>query len=458
MAPKRQAAPAAAVSTVSNDSKPIRPRADCSAYQMRVKKQKLEEAQAEIDKTAAEQEEEDAVLLKAKHSLKEKRRRAGGKVYGDVAETVKKFEVDRNQLRVAMDQPGNVLRPKRGRPFTLPSAVEKEMKEELEIRASLNRSANLMDVRVQMAAAASVHGDNYADVLPTEKTVRLMLRRRGLLCRKANVTDKARILCSKEAVQKTFETLKKLRQQHPQLNDRRRNGNLDETPNGSKRGEKFFDRTMFAITTRAVILKHRGKQTRTAAIDDGDNVISYVPFLLADGKILCEIYVVSGKHVSPEWTKLPSHRLPPEMACEFLPGINRDVFETGHVAIYTSESGSMTQELLKDIFDFTIIPCWRGEPGLRTGPLLCRMDAPKSHRINAAFAALLLEHDIHLLLLPHNSSTLLQPLDNGFNKWWRKHFKRIVANLISVSQNKAFVLDDELNLKPAQSDRSAHAQ
>ena len=129
--------------------------------------------------------------------------------------------------------------------------------------------------------------------------------------------------------------------------------------------------------------------------------------------------------------------------------IGVDVFERGEVAIYVSDSGSMNVELLCEIWEKTIIPRWRSLPGLEDGPLLCRMDAPKSHRVNATFAQLLLDNDIYLLLLPHNSSTLLQPLDNGFNKWWRNNFKRIVANLISVSQNRAFILDDALNVKPA---------
>ena len=182
-------------------------------------------------------------------------------------------------------------------------------------------------------------------------------------------------------------------------------------------------------------------------MDDDGHVISYVPFLLADGTVLCHIYIVAGKFVMEEWTKLPSSRLPADMACEFLPGLDLRVFERGNVAVYVSDSGSMTQVLLKEIFEFTIIPCWRAiEPN---GPLLCRMDAPKSHRVNAEFAELLIRENVRLLLLPHNSSTILQPLDNGFNKFWRRIFKRLVKNLISVSQNKNFVLDDMLNVRPA---------
>jgi hypothetical protein len=346
-----------------------------------------------------------------------------------------------------MELPGHEVRAKRGRPFTLHSAVEEEIAEEATIRASKNRAISFNDIRVQMAACAPP-GAGFNQVIPAESTVKLFLNRRGLLVRKANVTDKARILCSKEAVQKHFGDLKTLRAKHPLLQQRKRNGNLDETPNGSTRGEKFFERQMYAITSRSVIKQHKGKQTRVAAIDDGGNVVSYVPFILGDGEILCEIYVVSGKLIMDRWTKKPGSRLPPEMACEFLPGIELGIFERGNVAIYVSDSGSMTAELLRDVFQYTIIPCWRGVPGLASGPLLCRMDAPKQHRVNAEFAKLLLDNEIHLLMLPHNSSTLLQPLDNGFNKWWRKNFKRIVANLISVSQNRSFVLDDALNLRP----------
>jgi hypothetical protein len=343
-----------------------------------------------------------------------------------------------------MVQPGDILRPKRGRPTVLHSAQEEEIKEEAELRASRNRALNLQDVAVQMAGMAS-DSAGYPAVIPSEPTVKRLLERRGLLVRKANVTDKARIVCSKEEVMKYQAELRELREKEPDLKKRTTNANVDETPGGSTRGEKFFERQMFGITSAAVIRKQGGKQTRVAAIDDDGHVISFVPFLLGDGRLLCEIYIVSGKLVSDEWTKLPSTRLPADMACEFLPGIDLKVFERGNVAIYVSDSGSMTQELLKDIFEFTIIPCWRNlEP---TGPLLCRMDAPKSHRVNAEFAALLLRENVRLLLLPHNSSTLLQPLDNGFNKWWRRQFKRIVKNLISVSQNKNFYLDDMMNVK-----------
>jgi hypothetical protein len=428
---------------------PKRPRADSEHYQKRFKARKAAEAQAIIDEQLAEQAASDANLLSAKRSLKEKRRRNGGAKHGDIAETVAEFNVDRNQLRTAMKLPGHEVRPKRGRPFTIHAAVEEEIKEEAETRAYKNRAMSFQDVGVHMAACAASGGGGFADTLPSETTVRQFIHRRGLLVRKANVTNKARILCSVAEVNQAFNKLESLRKRMPQLAERRRNANMDETPGGSTQGEKFFDRQMFAITSKAVIQKQRGKQTRVAAIDDGGNVISCVPFLLADGTLACEIYIVSGKLVLPAWSALPSSRLPAEMACEFLPGINLDVFERGEVAIYVSDSGSMNAELLCEIWERTIIPRWRSLPGLEDGPLLCRMDAPKSHRVNATFAKLLLDNDIYLLLLPHNSSTLLQPLDNGFNKWWRKNFKRIVANLISVSQNKGFILDDALNVKPA---------
>jgi len=238
--PPKTAEAAAAVSSDSNDIKPIRPRADSSAYQARVKKQKLEEAQAEIDDAAAQQKVEDKALLRAKHSLKEKRRLAGGPVYGDIAQTVTKFGVDRNQMRVAMNQPGDELRPKRGRPFTLHSAVEEEIKAEAETRASKNRAMSVQDIAVHMAACAASGGEGFADTLPSETTVRQFIHRRGLLVRKANVTTKARILCSVAEVNKAFDKLESLRKRMPQLLERRRNANMDETPGGSTQGERVL--------------------------------------------------------------------------------------------------------------------------------------------------------------------------------------------------------------------------
>ena len=280
---KKRAASAAAPAPepVPSHVSPKRPRADSQHYQKRLKARKALEAQALIDEELSELAASDAQLLSAKRSLKEKRRRAGGAKYGDLAETVAEYEVDRNQLRTAMNLPGHEVRAKRGRPFTIHAAVEDEIAEEAETRATKNRAMSFQDVGVHMAACAASGGGGFADTLPSETTVRQFLRRRGLLVRKANVTNKARILCSVAEVNQAFNKLETLRKKMPQLAERRRNANMDETPGGSTQGEKFFDRQMFAITSKAVIQKQRGKQTRMAAIDDGGkNVISFVPFCL----------------------------------------------------------------------------------------------------------------------------------------------------------------------------------
>ena len=232
-----------------------RQRSDSSAFQKRVQKKHEAAAEAELAAAAEVQAADDAVLLQAKHSLKAVRRLAGGSKFGDIAATVAKWNVDRNQLRTAMEQSGDLLRPKRGRPFTLHSAQEEVIKDEAELRASKNRAMSLQDVGVHMAASAAAGGEGYADTLPSETTVRQFLHRRGLLVRKANMTTKARILCSVAEVDKTFDKLESLREKFPQLKERRRNANMDETPGGSTQGEKFFERQMYAITSQAVIKK-----------------------------------------------------------------------------------------------------------------------------------------------------------------------------------------------------------
>jgi hypothetical protein len=167
-----------------------RQRSDSSAFQKRVQKKHEAAAEAELAAAAEVQAADDAVLLQAKHSLKAVRRLAGGSKFGDIAATVAKYGVNRTQLRTAMEQPGDVLRPKRGRPFTLHSAVEEVIADEAETRAGKNRAMSMQDVGVHMAAAAAAGsgGEGFADTLPSETTVRQFLHRRGLLVRRERPT------------------------------------------------------------------------------------------------------------------------------------------------------------------------------------------------------------------------------------------------------------------------------
>lgn len=85
------------------------------------------------------------------------------------------------------------------------------------------------------------------------------------------------------------------------------------------------------------------------------------------------------------------------------------------VFVKACKNGTMNLSIFPLVLEEIVCKPWR----LRfpDGPLLLVMDAPKVHGVSddgsldAAVAAVLLRYSIELMTFPHNTSTLLQPLD-----------------------------------------------
>jgi hypothetical protein len=222
------------------------------------------------------------------------------------------------------------------------------------------------------------------------------------------------------------------------LRERRRHGNLDETPVGG-RGEKL-NRRLCALVTKNVLKKKRGASIRTEAISDGPEGMSYLPFTLADSTVLAKIFIVSADKMNPKWLAPPPQTL--NCCHEFLPRMPLDYFEKGDVAVYCTASGSMTTAVFEKMIMEVIVPQWRKI--VPSGPLCLHMDAPESHAMSRELAQFLKTNEIICNFFPHKTSTVLQPLDLFFNMKWRAKFREYVDALITVGQNTHAYLDDRL--------------
>jgi hypothetical protein len=80
-----------------------------------------------------------------------------------------------------------------------------------------------------------------------------------------------------------------------------------------------------------------------------------------------------------------------------------------------------------------VIPAMRRD--VPTGPLVIVMDAPSCHGRTTELRTFLSRHDVKLLLLPHNSSTLTQMLDIGWFLNWRDEYQATADALLEVSKS-----------------------
>jgi hypothetical protein len=222
------------------------------------------------------------------------------------------------------------------------------------------------------------------------------------------------------------------------LQERRRHGNLDETPLGG-RGEKL-NRRIYALVTKKVLQKRKGSVVRSEAIGDGNEVMSFIPFSIADGTVLVKLFLVAADKVNPKWTAPPPKSM--KDSHEFLPRMPLDYFTKGDIAIYATECGVMTTEVFEKALIDVIVPRWRIL--IPDGPLCLHMDAPEQHTMSPRLAAFLKEKEIICNFFPHKTSTALQPLDLLFNLKWRAKFRDYVDALITVAQNSHAYLNDRL--------------
>jgi hypothetical protein len=63
------------------------------------------------------------------------------------------------------------------------------------------------------------------------------------------------------------------------------------------------------------------------------------------------------------------------------------------------------------------------------------MDCPTCHGRTTELRSFLKLHDVKLLLLPHNSSTMTQMLDIGWFLYWRDEYQATADALLEVSKS-----------------------
>ena len=370
-------------------------------------------------------------------------------IRGDIATYAKNNDITADQLRVSLRSPYSLkARQKRGRPPKISKAQAHFVKVAVEERAEHDSCVTKEALGGMLGAVAASNQTAYsssggAAAVPSKQKVKQFMKRRGLIVASACETEMARIECvSRTIIKGSLDKFKKLQQKKPLLRERRRCGNLDETPDGN-RGEKL-NRRMYAITTKKVLKKKGFAQPRTAAIADGNYPMSYCPFQLADSTIVAELFIVATDNTNfATWLKKPPTGMK-SMHHEYLPGIALDFFDRQNIGIYASPGGVMTTEIFEKAIKEVIVPSWRRLDGLAEGPLCIVCDAPESHSMSPTLAAFLRDNDVCMHYLPHHTSHYLQPLDLGWNKAWRKAFRAVVDALITVAQNTQAYLDDKL--------------
>ena len=418
------------------------------AYIEAVQKEADAKAAAAVAKQAAKRKVVDDKIRSAKRSCLANRRLNGGTaVYGDVSAAAKEFGVEYRALRTALEQPGrdDVRAPVLGRPPNVTESQAHFAVQEVEKRAARSRSVTELVLSAALGAMAAdnnsaFNSGNGSSQTPSRRTMDRFKNARGLIKVIANETDKARLAAiSKPKVQAFFDRYHdKVLMKNIQLEERRRHGNLDETPL-SGRGEKL-SRRLYALVTKMVMARKKGAAIRTEAIGDGNEVMSFIPFSLADGTVLVKIFLVAADKVNPKWTAPPPRTM--KFGSEFLPRMPLDYFEKGDVAVYATECGVMTTEVFEKMLIDYIVPRWRSL--IPDGPLCLHMDAPEQHTMSPTLAAFLKEKKIICNFFPHKTSTALQPLDLLFNLKWRAKFRSYVDALITVAQNSHAFLDDKL--------------
>jgi hypothetical protein len=262
----------------------------------------------------------------------------------------------------------------------------------------------------------------------------------------ANETEKARLDgVSKLSIKSFFQRFKaKVLDPNPLLKERRRHINLDETPIGGRGEKRLGMRRMFALVTKKALKQKKGASIRTEAVLDGNEGVSYVPVTLADGRIICKIFIVAAENFHPKWIAAPHFKL--ATGHEFLPRMSLDYFTQDlDFAIYCSKSGVMTTDIFERMIMQIVVP--RARSIVPDGPLCLHMDAPESHAMSGTLARYLKGMNVITSFFPHKTSTVLQPLDLYYNMRWRGKFRDLVDALITVAQNSHAYLDDKMSVQ-----------
>ena len=213
-----------------------------------------------------------------------------------------------------------------------------------------------------------------------------------------------------------------------ELADPRRWVNIDETPN-CERGEKSGHKACVLVSADA--MKATGKApVRVRVLNDGNGPLTMVPALRADGVVPAVGFLTAGACLTPQAA---------QGEALLLPGVPADIFADGLKArIYETPCGSMNVATLELFLLDQVIPAMRKD--VPTGCLVVVLDAPRCHGRTTNLRNQLKKHQVCLLLLPHNSSTLTQALDVDWFKPWRAEYQAAADALLEVSKySEAFL-------------------
>jgi hypothetical protein len=327
----------------------LRTKKNIKAHSEKVKADTDAKLQAAIAKSKKKVDARDEIIRSAKRALLTARRlRNGGKAtHGDVQQFADEYKIKREELRTELNQPGLAqVRATAGRPPKVTEAQAHFVVKEVENRVRESRSMTRPAVASALGAMAHSNSDPFqttGGAAVPRRTMDRFCKHRGLTRATANETDKARLIgVSKKHISAYFERYKtKIQDPNlPHVLQRRRHGNLDETPQ-SGRGEKL-NRRLYALVTKKALKRLKGGAVRTEAIEDGYEGVSFVPFLLGDGTMLAKIFIVSAEKVNPKWTAPPPQGL--ATSHEFLPRMPLDYFTKGDIGVFANKCGVMTTE------------------------------------------------------------------------------------------------------------------
>jgi hypothetical protein len=294
----------------------LRSKKNIKAHSEKVKADTDARLQAAIAKSQKKVDARDEIIRSAKRALLTARRlRNGGKAkHGDVQQFADDYKIKREELRTALKQPGlTQVRATAGRPPKVTEAQAHFLVKEVESRVRESRAKTRPAVASALGAISHSNADPFQTTRGAavpRRTIDRFCKHRGLTRATANETDKARLIgVSKKHISGYFQRYKdKIQDPNlPHVLERRRHGNLDETPQ-SGRGEKL-NRRLYALVTKKALKRLKGGAVRTEAIEDGYEGVSFVPFLLGDGTMLAKIFIVSAEKVNPKWTAPPPQGL-----------------------------------------------------------------------------------------------------------------------------------------------------
>ncbi len=319
---------------------------------------------------------------------------------------------------------GGVNRP--GRPPNV-SDVDIEVLHTAATVASLQDDAMKAAALENLQHAASRRGKAFKtkssgkSIAPSsERRLSRRLKSAGIIKTVGIPTDHKRLKVSRATLEIHADEVDKLVKKYPCLKERKRWVNVDETPE-CERGEKQ-GRQCWVLTTRIAMKRKRGRAVRSRAMKDGNGPLTFVPALRGDGAVICTAFLSTGECANP-----------PLYNDELLPGLGNPFADPVTCRIFATKSGSMTQEVLEKFLTEMVVPAMRRD--VPEGPLAVVMDCPSCHGRTTELRSFLKRHDVKLLLLPHNSSTVTQMLDIGWFLNWRDEYQATADALLEVSKS-----------------------